>query len=188
MLDAYSKIVNKIKFSGPTNFETLIDKVVQYAQTTQNYDVYSYTVLLILTDGEITDLQQTIDVIVKACNLPLSIIIVGIGKEDFTKMDKLDANDEPLLASNGTTMSRDIVRFVAFEKFQNNPTLLREEVLKELPSQVVEFYKMKGIKPGKKQDYQIQDYYRMNTNSDNASLNTGHSIDNILERMENEYK
>lgn len=41
--------------------------------------------------------------------MPLSIIIVGIGDEDFDKMDILDADDVPLVSSWGETMKRDIV-------------------------------------------------------------------------------
>jgi len=38
---------------------------------------------------------------VKGCYLPLSIIIVGIGNEDFEKMEILDADDVPLVSSWG---------------------------------------------------------------------------------------
>jgi hypothetical protein len=38
-----------------------------------------YNILLILTDGEIHDMQATKDIIVDASELPLSIIIIGIG-------------------------------------------------------------------------------------------------------------
>jgi hypothetical protein len=37
-----------------------------------------------LTDGIITDLDLTVAAIVKASNLPMSIIIVGVGNEDFS--------------------------------------------------------------------------------------------------------
>ena len=38
-----------------------------------------YTILLILTDGEITDLADTKRAIIRASHLPISIIIVGVG-------------------------------------------------------------------------------------------------------------
>lgn len=46
-----------------------------------------YNILLILTDGEIHDMPKTKDLIVGASNLPLSIIIIGIGKESFAMME-----------------------------------------------------------------------------------------------------
>ena len=45
---------------------------------------YNYFILLILTDGVINDMQQTISKVIDASNLPISIIIVGIGEEDFS--------------------------------------------------------------------------------------------------------
>jgi len=55
-----------------------------------------YQILLIITDGIINDMKQTIDEIVRGSALPLSIIIVGVGEADFSSMDVLDADDEPL--------------------------------------------------------------------------------------------
>jgi vacuolar-type H+-ATPase subunit F/Vma7 len=50
----------------------------------------------LITDGIINDMQKTIDEIVRGSSLPLSIIIVGVGQEDFSSMQVLDADDEPL--------------------------------------------------------------------------------------------
>lgn len=84
---------------------------------------YSYQILLILTDGEIHDMAATKDIIVKNCNLPTSIIIVGIGNASFGNMEELDG-DGGLFASNGTRCPRDIVQFVPFNKYGGNPTML----------------------------------------------------------------
>lgn len=48
--------------------------------------------MLILTDGEIHDMNETIDSLVYASNIPLSVIIVGIGNADFDNMEKLDGD------------------------------------------------------------------------------------------------
>lgn len=64
-------------------------------------------VLLILTDGEIHDMNQTKDSLVAASTLPMSLIIVGIGNADFSKMEILDG-DEGLIDSRGVKASRDI--------------------------------------------------------------------------------
>jgi hypothetical protein len=56
----------------------------------------TYQVLLILTDGSIHDMQPVKDLIVKAAGLPCSIIIVGIGNADFSMMEELDGDGEPL--------------------------------------------------------------------------------------------
>lgn len=64
-------------------------------------DVQAYLILLIITDGEITDMSDTIHEIVSASYLPMSIVIVGVGPADFSKMDILDGgwSSCPLLDS-----------------------------------------------------------------------------------------
>lgn len=41
--------------------------------------------------------------------LPISVIIVGIGNEDFKNMEVLDADKEVLVDANGNKAARDIV-------------------------------------------------------------------------------
>lgn len=48
---------------------------------------------MILTDGVISDMDQTKAAIVQASALPMSIIIVGVGGADFEMMEELDADD-----------------------------------------------------------------------------------------------
>jgi len=42
--------------------------------------------LLILTDGEINDFDQTKKEVLKASKLPMSILIVGVGSGKFEKL------------------------------------------------------------------------------------------------------
>ena len=46
-----------------------------------------YNILLIITDGQISDMEATVDQVVYGSELPLSIIIVGVGSADFSAMD-----------------------------------------------------------------------------------------------------
>ena len=62
-------------------------------------DNQQYYILLIITDGIINEMDKTVDEVVWATNLPLSIIIVGVGIEDFSLMHELDADDKPLYSS-----------------------------------------------------------------------------------------
>ena len=73
----------------------------------------NYYVLLIITDGIITDMEKTVRSIVTASFTPMSIIIVGVGNADFDAMDALDAEDR-LLQSGCNVALRDIVQFVPF--------------------------------------------------------------------------
>ena len=52
-----------------------------------------YFVLLLLTDGVLTDMAATKEAIVQSSHLPMSIIIVGVGNADFCDMNVLDGDD-----------------------------------------------------------------------------------------------
>ena len=69
---------------GPTLFTPLHKVVLEYMKS--NISLPMYHILLILTDGQMHDIRETIDLIVECSNYPLSIIIVGIGNEDFVSM------------------------------------------------------------------------------------------------------
>lgn len=77
-----------------------------------------YFILLILTDGVITDMADTREAIVQASHLPMSVIIVGIGNADFSDMQMLGGDDGILRSPKGEPVLRDIVQFVSFRNFK----------------------------------------------------------------------
>lgn len=91
-------------------------------------------------------MQKVIDLIISCAELPLSIIIVGIGNANFDNMEKLDG-DSGLYGSNGQKARRDIVQFVPFRNVHYNPDVLAQHLLAELPGQVVSYFEQLGIKP-----------------------------------------
>ncbi|XP_033745300.1 copine-8-like isoform X2 [Pecten maximus] len=153
IMQAYYGALQKVQLYGPTNFAPVINHVTRFASSMR--DGNNYFVLLILTDGVITDLPNTIEAIVHASGLPLSIIIVGVGNAEFDAMDVLDADDRRL-SSRGKQAVRDIVQFVPFRdfmggKFGNNMQIsqaaLAKEVLAEIPDQFLQYMKANNIKP-----------------------------------------
>jgi hypothetical protein len=77
----------------------------------------------------------------------MSIIIIGVGKADFSKMVELDG-DDGLIDHLGRRASRDLVQFVAIRDCVNyNQNHLAEQVLKEVPNQVVQYYQRAKIDP-----------------------------------------
>lgn len=137
----YRQTLPKLTFSGPTYFRPLLEKIFGETAAAQTQQM-QYSIVLILTDGMITDFNETKDLIVKSTHLPLSIIIVGVGGADFSKMEALDSDGKALVASDGTVSKRDIVQFVEFQSVNNNPQLLAEKVLEELPRQMEEYFYM----------------------------------------------
>ena len=149
ILEAYKTAITNVTLYGPTNFSPIINHVARFAQAYQ--DGRQYFVLLILTDGIITDFEETKSAIVNASDLPMSIIIIGVGQEDFSAMEALDS-DKGMLHSHGKIASRDIVQFVEMRKYMMrtglwNREALAQEVLREVPNQVVCWMMLSGLKP-----------------------------------------
>jgi len=81
----------------------------------------------------------------------MSIVIVGVGNEDFTAMKALDS-DKGKLEIDGETARRDIVQFVEMRKFVQpgygwDKNQLAKAVLAEIPRQLVNHMKLNQFKP-----------------------------------------
>jgi hypothetical protein len=145
VLDGYRSVFRTgLTMSGPTVF----DEVINYAAATARSKLdsskrigkQSYKILLILTDGAVTDVEQTKRAIDAAYDSPLSIVIVGIGEADFSAMQFLDD-------FQSSTGKRDIVQFVEFSKHKHDRSSLTRATLEEIPDQLVEFFTNIGMKP-----------------------------------------
>ncbi|CAG8454651.1 15828_t:CDS:10 [Acaulospora morrowiae] len=162
ILNVYLRTMKNVELFGPTNFSPVISLTAEKIKTeleSGNND--AYYILLIITDGAITDMDSTVRTIIKASSLPLSIVIVGVGDADFTNMNILDADNVPLIVSNkeqqkspnsGTIkMQRDIVQFVAMRDFESRSShyLLPGAVLEEIPDQFMNYMESCGKAPRK---------------------------------------
>uniref|UniRef100_A0AAY4A4F3 C2 domain-containing protein n=1 Tax=Denticeps clupeoides TaxID=299321 RepID=A0AAY4A4F3_9TELE len=149
VVEAYQNCLPKIQLYGPTNIAPIIQKVAKSAsEEMHTKEAMQYFILLILTDGVITDMADTREAIVHASHLPMSVIIVGVGNADFSDMQMLDGDDGILRSPKGEPVLRDIVQFVPFRNFKHaTPAALAKSVLAEVPNQVVDYYNSKGIKP-----------------------------------------
>ncbi|XP_048850360.1 copine-4 isoform X2 [Brienomyrus brachyistius] len=156
VVEAYQNCLPKIQLYGPTNIAPIIQKVASSAsEEMHTKEAMEYFILLILTDGVITDMADTREAIVHASHLPMSVIIVGVGNADFSDMQMLDGDDGILRSPKGEPVLRDIVQFVPFRNFKHaSPAALAKSVLAEVPNQVVDYYNGKGIKPKCLSDYE----------------------------------
>ncbi|KAJ6666467.1 hypothetical protein lerEdw1_020190 [Lerista edwardsae] len=163
VVEAYQNCLPKLQLYGPTNIAPIIQKVAKSAsEETNSKEAAQYFILLILTDGVITDMADTREAIVHASHLPMSVIIVGVGNADFSDMQMLDGDDGILRSPKGEPVLRDIVQFVPFRNFKHvrlifivaSPAALAKSVLAEVPNQVVDYYNGKGIKPKCMSEYE----------------------------------
>ncbi|KAM5286955.1 copine-5 isoform 2-T3 [Hipposideros larvatus] len=151
ILEAYHQSLRTVQLYGPTNFAPVVTHVARNAAEVQ--DGSQYSVLLIITDGVISDMAQTKEAIVNAAKLPMSIIIIGVGQAEFDAMVELDG-DDVRISSRGKLAERDIVQFVPFRDYVDrtgNHVLsmarLARDVLAEIPDQLVSYMKAQGIRP-----------------------------------------
>ncbi|XP_062400574.1 copine-9-like [Sardina pilchardus] len=151
VLEAYFQSLRTVQLYGPTNFAPVINQVARLAEEVT--DGSQYFVLLMITDGVISDMVQTKEAVVNAASLPMSIIIVGVGPAEFDAMEELDG-DEVRVSSRGRYAERDIVQFVPFRDYidrSGNQVLsmarLAKDVLAEIPDQLLSFMKTRDIEP-----------------------------------------
>ncbi len=147
IIGAYHNAINVVQLWGPTNFGPIIRGINQIIRNENNK--LKYHILMILTDGMIDDIDETIEELVEGSFLPLSVIIIGVGRADFSNMNILDADDNPLVNSKGIKAARDLVQFVPFLKYESNPEKLANEVLYEIPGQILEYYENNNLDPQK---------------------------------------
>nr|XP_012788816.1 unnamed protein product [Sorex araneus] len=151
VMEAYYRSLRAVQLYGPTNFAPVINHVARYAASVK--DGSQYFVLLIVTDGVISDMAQTKESIVNASKLPMSIIIVGVGPAEFDAMVELDG-DDVRVSSRGKFAERDIVQFVPFRDYMDRSgnhilsmARLAKDVLAEIPEQFLAYMRAHGVKP-----------------------------------------
>ena len=85
VLEAYSQIGSTVTLSGPTNFAPIIRKAMEIVGERRQYHI-----LIIIADGDVTQVQDTKTALQEASYFPLSIICVGVGDGPFHLMEELD--------------------------------------------------------------------------------------------------
>ena len=138
VLQAYTEVLEGVIVHGPTRFSELLRIAIGWAQSLEGSR--GYLIVVLVTDGSMSDLSETIDVLVDMSNMPVSIVIVGVGEADFSKMDLLDGDTVPLVsARTGHNLTRDSVQFVRHHDYTDSEALV-QAALSEIPKQVGEYF------------------------------------------------
>lgn len=142
IINAYRGIFQSgLVMSGPTVLTQVIDAAAAFArkgqEDAQRAGSMKYSILLVLTDGSVSDVNATLQSLHRASDAPLSIVVVGIGQADFSAMKHLDDQRN----------FRDILQFVEFNAHRNNPHSLTEATLNEIPDQLVSYFRSRGVMP-----------------------------------------
>jgi hypothetical protein len=146
VLNAYHSVFKSgLILSSPTVFDQVIrtagSHATQALASAQAKGGQCYTILLILTDGAVSDVQATARALEEVNKAPLSVVIVGVGNADFSGMRFLDDFSGP---GSG---KRDIVQFVEFNRHSQCSHSLTSETLNEIPDQLSQYFNSVGIRP-----------------------------------------
>uniref|UniRef100_A0A8B9QN76 Copine 5 n=1 Tax=Apteryx owenii TaxID=8824 RepID=A0A8B9QN76_APTOW len=141
ILEAYHKSLKSVQLYGPTNFAPVVNHVARSAAAVP--DGSQYFVLLIITDGVISDMAQTKEAIVNSvAPTPPKLL-----SSPLAAMVELDG-DDIRISSRGKVAERDIVQFVPFRDYidrTGNQVLsmarLAKDVLAEIPDQFISYMK-----------------------------------------------
>lgn len=188
IVETYYRGLQMVQLSGPTLFAQIINRAADLAakhekmallederalatSSTQGGGArgrawstgsagahHKYFVLMVLTDGGVNDLPDTLEAIVRASKLPLSVVVVGVGPGDFAGLRRLDADQGgPLVAPSGEAAVRDIVQFTPLREFKGSheqrrsgrraQLALARHLLAEVPNQFLGYMAMRGLAP-----------------------------------------
>lgn len=143
VLEAYRSVFETdLTMSGPTSISEVLRAAAGRSKkflTQTNTDMH-YCILLILTDGCVHDLINTQRLVrsYRDRNLPLSVIVVGIGRADFTEFHQWDLCPPEI---------RGRFKFVEFREHQIDPDNLPKKALLNVPHEIVDYYMGRNIFP-----------------------------------------
>ena len=144
IISNYKNAVKSVDFSGGTYFAPVIDRINEVMKNIIYAD-FHYHILLIISDGLIDDIEETIDSIIESSKYPLSIIIIGVGASVNNDMKRLNGESGKLISSSGEILKKDIVQYVHYNDYADDINKLTEAVLKYIPDQVSDYYANKII-------------------------------------------
>lgn len=145
LVEAYKNSLTYVEPTEPASVSEIISLIKTWAA--RDIKEHVYYVVVILTAGQFDDLQKTIDLLVEAAHLPISIVLVGMGQRDFSTLEKLDGDKKWLRNSKKKLISRDIVHFVDFQEFHGSDEKFSKALLEEFPEQFMSFKLLQGYKP-----------------------------------------
>lgn len=154
ILQAYKSVfASDLIMSGPTMYDQVLQAAAVRAKNCQSQQHQSqaslsssasrsfrYCILLIITDGLSQDMDEIKRKLQVYSSVPLSVVIVGLGRADFGDMHRL-------CREIARSCNRPNLSFVEFRKHQHDPFSLGAAALHEIPTQILRYMGQHGIQP-----------------------------------------
>ena len=137
----YRESLPKITLDGPTYLFPVFKENLDMLKDDEDCPTSIYHIMVIITDGNNHDIDEMIRQLIKSERYPISVCIVGVGDENFSRMLQMDSRTKPLEDKDGNKSERDMCQFVRYNDFKDRPDKLTEYMLTVIPSQVEAYYR-----------------------------------------------
>ena len=147
VLEEYQNCLSNIISDNKVYLSSLIRKITK--EIYNLYDLRYYNILFILS-RELTaeeDNLEAIDVFVESGYLPLTIIIICEGQNDFKKMHKLFGSQIKKSSNKMNKIRNNIICISFSNDFDENAERMIDSCLREINQQIIEYYKLNKCTP-----------------------------------------
>ena len=149
IISTYSNFLKVINFSkNKTNLDLIIKKFNEKIERDiDSYNISDYNILLLFANNEIYDNNEFVNEIILSSNLPISVVIIGLGKGPFTQLENVQKNFMNFEDSNRNKAKRKNFKFISFNKLDKNYQKTVKNSLIGIPNQMIEYFSLKNINP-----------------------------------------
>ena len=137
----YREALPKITLDGPTYLFPVFKENLDMLKDDDDSPTSIYHILVIITDGNNNDIDEMVRQLIKSERYPISVCIIGVGDENFSRMLQMDSRTKPLEDKDGYKSERDMCQFVRYNDFKDRPDKMAEFMLNIIPSQVEAYYR-----------------------------------------------
>lgn len=79
-----------ITLAGPTTIAPCIKQGINISKAYAAQGIKQHLVLVIVTDGDVSDVERDKQAVIEAANYPISICVIGVGDGPFRTMEQFD--------------------------------------------------------------------------------------------------
>lgn len=152
LINSYSGTIRAVKLGLPVKFQNIIKVVCDFAQTeygTASDPKYikNYYVLILLMAGMIDDIEDSVNEILRAANLPMSVVIIKIGNVQ-QENDSTNLIEKAMRTFN--ECERKFIDIMNYDQYKNAAgqitTILQQQfeydLIKDIPKHIEKFFEM----------------------------------------------
>ena len=146
------------------------------------YSDNKYNILFILINNlpSEDDLDKCIDYLLDFSHLPISIVTILMEdkSEEEIKNIKYYFSNKRTVSKSGNTRARNNVCFYSMKNCNFNPEILKNKCLREIPEQVLEYFRLNKKKPSNFGE--VLSYKQINKDNNNINNNINNQINNNI--------